>query len=70
MTITFFLIVKQFASNNYMYMMMMMMMMIIIIIIISRGHGTYESDGKLVASVAGVVERVNRLLCVHPLKSK
>ncbi|XP_019849816.1 PREDICTED: exosome complex component RRP4-like [Amphimedon queenslandica] len=35
-----------------------------------RGHGTYESDGKLLASVAGVVERVNRLLCVHPLKSK
>ena len=37
---------------------------------VHRGHGTYTKDGVLIASVAGVVERVNRLLCVHPLKSK
>eukprot|EP00744_Colponema_vietnamica_P005096 GILI01007499.1.p1 GENE.GILI01007499.1~~GILI01007499.1.p1 ORF type:complete len:320 (-),score=69.57 GILI01007499.1:234-1151(-) len=35
-----------------------------------RGHGTYEEDGKLIASVAGVVERVNKLICVRPLKTR
>ncbi|KAL5483723.1 hypothetical protein EMCRGX_G020131 [Ephydatia muelleri] len=35
-----------------------------------RGHGTYTCDGKLYASVAGVVERVNKLICVKPLKSR
>lgn len=35
-----------------------------------RGHGTYTCDGKLCASVAGVVERVNKLICVKPLKSR
>ena len=36
----------------------------------TRGHGTYTCDGKLYASVAGVVERVNKLICVKPLKSR
>jgi len=36
-----------------------------------RGHGTYQTaSGELVASVAGVVERVNKLVTVKPLKSR
>ena len=29
------------------------------------GHGTFEDDGKLVSSVAGVVERINKLVSVR-----
>jgi exosome complex component RRP4 len=35
-----------------------------------RGHGTYLLDGKIVASVAGIVERIGKLLSVRPLKSR
>ena len=36
-----------------------------------RGHGTYVAeDGTLVASVAGVVERVNKLISVRPVKAR
>ncbi|XP_074653966.1 exosome complex component RRP4-like [Tubulanus polymorphus] len=35
-----------------------------------RGHGTYLQDENLHASVAGVVERVNKLICVTPLKTR
>ncbi|XP_065274831.1 exosome complex component RRP4 [Emys orbicularis] len=35
-----------------------------------RGHGTYMGDEKLVASVAGAVERVNKLICVKALKTR
>ncbi|ELT97658.1 hypothetical protein CAPTEDRAFT_115301 [Capitella teleta] len=35
-----------------------------------RGHGTYMEDDKLHASVAGVVERVNKLICVRPIKTR
>jgi len=35
-----------------------------------RGHGTYIENGNLVASVAGIVERVNKFICVRPLKSR
>eukprot|EP00795_Rhopilema_esculentum_P010333 gene10333-19031_t len=35
-----------------------------------RGHGTYLNENKLFASVAGVVERVNKLVSVKPLKTK
>jgi exosome complex component RRP4 len=35
-----------------------------------RGHGTFIKDGNLVASVAGIVERVNKLITVRPLKSR
>ncbi|XP_048245546.1 exosome complex component RRP4-like [Haliotis cracherodii] len=35
-----------------------------------RGHGTYMEDEKLHSSVAGVVERVNKLICVKPLKTR
>lgn len=35
-----------------------------------RGHGTYTQDEKLYASVAGTLERVNKLICVQPVKSR
>ncbi|NWH70369.1 EXOS2 protein, partial [Piaya cayana] len=35
-----------------------------------RGHGTYVEDEKLIASVAGTVERVNKLVCVKALKTR
>ncbi|OXB73514.1 UNVERIFIED_CONTAM: hypothetical protein H355_012481 [Colinus virginianus] len=35
-----------------------------------RGHGTYVVEDRLVASVAGAVERVNKLVCVTPLKTR
>ncbi|XP_049887594.1 exosome complex component RRP4 [Pectinophora gossypiella] len=35
-----------------------------------RGHGTYAEDDYLKASVAGVVQKVNKLICVRPLKSR
>eukprot|EP01135_Chromosphaera_perkinsii_P004679 Nk52_evm28s293 gene=Nk52_evmTU28s293 len=35
-----------------------------------RGHGTYSQDGKLIATVSGVVEKVNKLICVKPIKSR
>ena len=38
-----------------------------------RGHGTYtteQDETKLLASVGGVVERINKLVCVRPLKTR
>jgi exosome complex component RRP4 len=36
-----------------------------------RGHGTYiDEQGRLVASVAGTVERVNKLISVRPPKAR
>lgn len=35
-----------------------------------RGHGTYMVGSDLHASVAGVVEQVNKLVCVKPVKSR
>ncbi|KAF0682881.1 Aste57867_25016 [Aphanomyces stellatus] len=35
-----------------------------------RGHGTYVEDGELLASVAGIVEKVNQLVSVRPLVSR
>jgi exosome complex component RRP4 len=35
-----------------------------------RGHGTFVQDGKLLASVAGVVQRVNKLVSVIPMRSR
>ena len=35
-----------------------------------RGHGVYVKDGKMIASVCGVVERVNKLISVRTLKSR
>jgi len=34
------------------------------------GHGTMQVDGRLVATVSGFVERVNKLISVHPLHSR
>lgn len=35
-----------------------------------RGHGTYLLDGQIIASVAGVVERIGKLVSVKPLRSR
>ncbi|GAA5809953.1 hypothetical protein MFLAVUS_003368 [Mucor flavus] len=36
-----------------------------------RGHGTYtDGEGTVISSVAGAVERVNKLLSVRPLKTR
>ncbi|KAH7655594.1 exosome complex component RRP4 protein [Dioscorea alata] len=35
-----------------------------------KGHGTAESDGQLVATVCGVVERVNKLVYVRPFRAR
>ncbi|TPX67583.1 hypothetical protein SpCBS45565_g03712 [Spizellomyces sp. 'palustris'] len=35
-----------------------------------RGHGTYTEDDALVASMAGVVDRVNKLISVRPLRTR
>ncbi|KAK7502120.1 hypothetical protein BaRGS_00006484 [Batillaria attramentaria] len=35
-----------------------------------RGHGTVMDDDRLHATVAGVVERVNKLVSVRPLKAR
>ncbi|XP_059621241.1 exosome complex component RRP4 [Phlebotomus argentipes] len=35
-----------------------------------RGHGTYMEGDDIKASVAGVMEKVNKLICIKPLKSR
>ncbi|KAH8299860.1 hypothetical protein KR044_007103 [Drosophila immigrans] len=35
-----------------------------------RGHGTFVEEENIVASVAGVIEKVNKLISVRPLKSR
>ncbi|EDW09431.1 exosome complex component RRP4 [Drosophila mojavensis] len=35
-----------------------------------RGHGTFVEDENIKASVAGVIEKVNKLISVRPLKSR
>ncbi|KAI8850574.1 hypothetical protein BC829DRAFT_389079 [Chytridium lagenaria] len=35
-----------------------------------RGHGTYNEEESLVASVLGVVDRVNKLISVKPLRAR
>jgi len=35
-----------------------------------RGHGTYVDDDEVIASVAGTVERVNKLITVRPLQTR
>ncbi|XP_068628494.1 exosome complex component RRP4 [Battus philenor] len=35
-----------------------------------RGHGTYTEDDNLKSSVAGVMQKVNKLVCIRPLKSR
>lgn len=39
-------------------------------IVVCRGHGTQVIDGRLVATLCGVVERVNKLVYVKPLKAR
>ena len=35
-----------------------------------RGHGTYLKEGRLLSSVCGVVERVNKLVSARPLEAR
>lgn len=35
-----------------------------------RGHGTYGDGNNIKASVAGVMEQVNKLISIRPLKSR
>lgn len=35
-----------------------------------RGHGTSDRKGELVATVCGVVERINKLIYVRALRSR
>ncbi|KAL0955158.1 hypothetical protein HGRIS_004067 [Hohenbuehelia grisea] len=35
-----------------------------------RGHGTYVNDEEVIASVAGTVERVNKLVTVRPVRTR
>jgi len=35
-----------------------------------RGHGTHFSDGLLLATVSGTIERVNKLVSVKPIKQR
>ncbi|TYJ57037.1 hypothetical protein B9479_002316 [Cryptococcus floricola] len=35
-----------------------------------RGHGTYVEDTNVVSSVAGTIDRVNKLISVRPLRSR
>jgi hypothetical protein len=37
---------------------------------VPRGHGTYVNDDQVVASVAGVIERVNKLVTVRALRTR
>lgn len=37
---------------------------------LSRGHGTYGEDDNIKASVAGIMEQVNKLISIRPVKSR
>lgn len=37
---------------------------------LNRGHGTALVDGRLTATVCGVVQRINKLIYVQPVKSR
>jgi exosome complex component RRP4 len=37
---------------------------------VSRGHGTYVDNDEVVASVAGTIERVNKLVTVRALRTR
>ena len=39
-------------------------------LIFSRGHGTYVDSDEVVASVAGTIERVNKLVTVRALRTR
>lgn len=36
----------------------------------ARGHGTFVEDGKLISCIAGVVERINKVISVRPVRSR
>jgi exosome complex component RRP4 len=36
----------------------------------NRGHGTYVEDEEVIASVAGTIERVNKLITVRAVRTR
>ena len=36
----------------------------------TRGHGTYVDNEEVIASVAGIVERVNKLISVRAIRTR
>jgi exosome complex component RRP4 len=40
------------------------------LIYLCRGHGTYVHDQEVIASVAGTVERVNKLITVRAVHTR
>lgn len=38
--------------------------------ILNRGHGTYIDNEEVISSVAGTVERVNKLISVRAVRSR
>ena len=38
--------------------------------VLHRGHGTQVVDGSLMATVCGVIQRVNKLISVVPVKAR
>lgn len=36
----------------------------------NRGHGTYVESEDVIASVAGIIERVNKLVTVRAIRSR
>ena len=36
----------------------------------SRGHGSYVDSDEVIASVAGVIERINKLITVRALRTR
>lgn len=37
---------------------------------VCRGHGTYVENEEVIASVAGTIERVNKLVTVRAIRSR
>lgn len=50
--------------------MLSVLFIVLHISMLHRGHGTYTDGDSLKASVAGVDEKINMLISVHPLKCR
>jgi hypothetical protein len=45
-------------------------MLLLLLLPLFRGHGTALYEGRLTATVCGVVQRINKLIYVQPVKSR
>ena len=45
-------------------------LIVLCVLLCIRGYGTYVVNDQVLGSVAGAVERVNKLIFVQPLKSR